>query len=259
METETNDDLNVRTDFRLALQQAFVERCRRNPSYSLRAFAKALGIGASPLSAILRGKRPLTSKMKKRLGLALGMSLEEIKEIADSKMISQTEFQQITLDRYAIVSDWYHYAILELVRVQSFIPDLNYISKTLGISKTETQIAVERLQRVGLLEITEKGKWVDTTFEGLATNITDDLSSQASRKLQRQVLEMSLKALEELPTSVRNHTSMTMAINPEDLDEAKKKIKKFRRELCLFFERNRKPTQVYNLGISLYPITKSED
>ncbi len=259
MEKTTNRNTSSGADFRLVLQQAFVERCRKNPSYSLRAFAKALGVDASPLSAILRGRRPLTPKMKKRLGLALGMKLDEIKSFANLEAPSQSDFQQITLDTYAIVSDWYHYAILELIRVRDFKPDFQYISKTLGISKTEVQIAIERLQRLGLLDIKENGQWVDTTSKGLATNITDDLTSLASRKLQRQILEMSIKALEELPTDIRSHTSMTMAVNPEDLIEAKKRIRKFRRELCLFFERNKNPSQVYHLGISLYPVTRSED
>lgn len=258
MESQMTSSPLAKSDFRLFLQQEFVSRCRKNPRYSLRAFAKSLSIEPSPLSAILRGKRPITEKMKKRLGLAIGIPLESLSQFTKSEANPGTEFQQLTLDSYAIISDWYHYAILELIRLKSFKPDLTFISKTLSISKTEAHIAIERLQRVGLLEIKSNGKWVDTSTNGLATNINDDLTSQASKKLQKQILEMAIQALETLPTHVRNHTSITMAINPEDLPEAKMRIKNFRRELCDFFERNKKPTQVYNLGISLYPVTKVE-
>lgn len=244
-------------DFRVVLQQEFVKRCQKNPHYSLRSFARALSIEPSPLSAILRGKRPITEKMKNRLGLALGFSLSEMAKFSGTAPRgAEANYQQLTLDSYAVISDWYHYAILELIRVKSFKGDLTYISKALGISKTETHIAVERLQRLGLLSISKNGKWVDNTTNGYATNINQDLTSQASKKLQRQVLEMALRALEELPTDVRSQTSMTMAISPEDLPEAKVMIKNFRRELCSFLEKNKKPTQVYNLGISLYPISK---
>lgn len=246
-------------DLRAILQQEFVERCRKNQSYSLRAYAKSLGIEASPLSAILRGKRPIGSKTKKRLGLALGLSAEKLSELSDNKINSNIKMQQITLDSYALIADWYHYAILELIRVRSFKADIQYVSKTLGISATEAHIAVERLVRMGLLEINEKGQWLDTTENGFATNIQMDVTTAAARKLQLQILEKAADALKEVAIELRDHTSMTMAINPEDLPAAKEKIKKFRRELCVFLERNKKPTQVYQLGIALYPVTKGNN
>ena len=258
METKGSPQ-NMQDDFRLVLQQEFVNRCRKNPSYSLRAFARALGIEPSPLSAILRGKRPLTKKTQKKLGLALGLSLDELERFKNATGTAATDFQQLTLDNYALISDWYHYAILELTRVESFKPDVKYIARILNISQTEAHIAIERLQRLGLLEIDDEGKWLDTTPKGYATNINGDLTSPASRKLQRQVLEMSLDALENLPTEVRNHNSMTMAIDPTDLPAAKEMIKNFRRELCAFLERNEKPKSVYQLAISLYPLTKQEN
>jgi uncharacterized protein (TIGR02147 family) len=171
---------------------------------------------------------------------------------------SETPYQQINLDTYAVISDWYHYAILELTRVKSFEPNLNYITRTLGIGKTEAHIAVDRLQRLGLLKVV-KNKWIDASENGLATNINADLTSEASRNLQRQILEKAITALDTLPPKIRNQTSITMAIAPEDLPEAKERIKKFRHDLCQFFERNGKPTQVYQLGISLYPLTRMEN
>lgn len=251
--------LEAPNDFRILLQQEFVKRCRKNPKYSLRAFARSLGIEASPLSAILRGKRPLTKKTQKKLGLALGLSLNELERFKNATDTVAVNYQQLTLDNYALISDWYHYAILELTRIESFRPDLKYIAKTLNISQTEAHIAVERLQRLGLLETSEDGNWLDTTPNSYATNINGDLTSPASKKLQRQVLEMSLNALEDLPTEVRNHTSMTMAIDPADLPVAKEMIKKFRRELCVFLERNQNPKSVYQLAVSLYPLTKQEN
>lgn len=261
MFNENHEKTFPNSDFRLFLQQEFIKRCKKNPRYSLRAFAKTLSIQPSPLSAILRGKRPITAKMKTRLGLTLGLSLEELKEYDSSSSArkQQNEFQQLTIDNYAIISDWYHYAILELIRVKSFKSNVNYISKALNISETEVQIAIERLQRVGLLEIKKNGKFIDTTANGLATNIHQDLTSSASKKLQKQILEKAIMALLELPTSVRSQTSMTMAINPIDLPEAKKRIQEFRRDMCAFFEKNKNPTQVYNLGVSLYPITNLEE
>jgi plasmid maintenance system antidote protein VapI len=246
-------------DFRLFLQSELVRRCEANEKYSLRAYARSLRIAPSALSAILNGKRPVTHKMKLRLGLSLGLSPQDLGHFQESKTQGHTlKFQQLALDTYAVISDWYHYAILELTHLKNFRTDPKWIAKSLGITTSEVNIAVERLQRVGLLKI-ENDSWLDTTPDGHATNIQGDLTSAASRKLQRQILEKSIRALDDIPIAKRDHTSMTMAINPEDLPEAKEKITRFRRELCAFFEKRGRPTQVYQLAVSLYPVTQIDE
>ena len=49
------------------LNQQFALARSRNSSYSLRAFAKKLGVPASGISEVLRGKRRITRKMATRM------------------------------------------------------------------------------------------------------------------------------------------------------------------------------------------------
>ena len=119
-----NDNSNMTEgDFRLYLQSVLVERCRKNSGYSLRAFARSLGIVSSALSDILNRRRPITEKMKVRLGLALGLNLEDLNNFKSDRSIGAREnsidksYRQISHDTFAIISDWYHYAILELMLV----------------------------------------------------------------------------------------------------------------------------------------------
>lgn len=245
-------------DFKLYLQQELVERCRKNPRYSLRAFAKSLGVAPSALSDMLNGKRTITPASIERLGLALGLSLKDIesfkKHKASKTNATSLQFQQMTLDNFALISDWYHYAILELIKVQDFEPSVAWVAKALGINKAEAKAAVERLRRLELIE-ERNGKWIDVS-EGFTTNIEPGLTSSASKKLQKQILQQSIEALVEIPLELRNHTSMTMACDPADMPEAVKRITAFRRELCEFLERNKKPKEVYQLSISLFPQTQ---
>lgn len=240
-------------DFRVLLQKTLLERCEKNPAYSLRAYARALGVAPSALSEMIKGKRPITSRMRQRLGLALGLSPAEIGGMKKNR----PEYQQLTLDTFAVISDWYHYAILELMKLESFDADAGWIASALGITRSEAANAVERLQRLGLIRI-ENGNWTDAS-SGFSTNIDDGLTSAGSRKLQRQILEQSIRAMMELPTEVRNHTSMTMAIDPERVTDAVALIKKFRRELSEMLELSGKPKEVYQLSISLFPVTKIEN
>ncbi len=250
------------TNFKFFLQQELVERCRKNPRYSLRAFAKALGVGAAALSDMLNGKRSITGKSIEKIGLALGLSLKEIDRFKSVESLNEEwprspaiRFQQITLDTFALISDWYHYAILELLKVDGFQPSAAWIAKALGITKTEVNVALERLERLHLLERHADGHWEDVS-EGFSTSIEEGLTSAAARKLQKQILAQSVDALEKVPIELRNHTAMTMAIDPADLPFAVAKIAQFRRGLCALLEKNKKPKDVYHLSISLFPSTQ---
>jgi transcriptional regulator with XRE-family HTH domain len=63
----------IRKEIRLYLKAEFRRRHKRNPSYSLRAFAQYLEISPSFLSQVLSGKRSMgvltLSKVSKRLNL----------------------------------------------------------------------------------------------------------------------------------------------------------------------------------------------
>ena len=57
---------------RVHLLHEFRERKRRNPKYSLRAFARTLQIDSATLSKILKGSRTLTYANSEKLLSALG-------------------------------------------------------------------------------------------------------------------------------------------------------------------------------------------
>lgn len=60
------------------LQKEFSARRKRNPRYSLRAFAKSLQLDSSTLSKLLRKKRPLTLNLAR--ALLRGLELDEAKK-----------------------------------------------------------------------------------------------------------------------------------------------------------------------------------
>jgi len=204
---------------------------------------------------MLNGKRPITERMKLRLGSAMGLETSEISKFKKALSTSK-DYHQISIDTFAVMSDWYHYAILELTKVEGFQSTTEYVSKKIGITKSEANFAVERLLRLGFLTDQDR-KWTDVTpNDGSVTNIDRGISSIGSKKLQRQILEKSIEALEHVPLEKRNHTSMTMVINSKKIEEAKEAIREFRRKFCAEFELDSNPDQVYNLHIGFYPVTK---
>lgn len=246
-------------DFRQLLQSELIRRTRANPKYSLRAFARFLEIQPDYLSKLLLGRRAMTARTIHRLGLRLGLKPQDLEKF-DSKISRKHQeqiavYQSLLSDQFQLISDWYHFAILELVHVKGFKPEAKWIARALGITVTEVHSAIERLQRLDFLEITPSGKW-KILDSGKSTTIGQELTSAALRKMQRQILEKAIDALEIVSPKERDQSSMTMAIDSTRLAEAKRRILKFRRELSDYLEAGSKRDEVYQISISLFPLTQ---
>jgi Helix-turn-helix. len=264
METYTFSKLKVseaeKSNFRLWLQRQLTDRCKRNPRYSLRAFAKSLEVDPSTLSQILSGKRSLTKRSIRSFTDRIGASPEELQEFGllsgpEQDGVAEKAFQQVALDTFSVMAEWYHYAILELTYVDGFQASARWISHKLGITAEEAKAAIERLQRLGLLLVDANSM---TKSARHLTNQSSVNTSAAHRELQRQVIEKALLAVDECIPSEKDITSMTMAIDETKMDQARDMIRKFRRELCALME-DGKQTRVFNLTVQLYPLSKTEE
>lgn len=252
-----NSIAEERTIFRLWLQRQFTERCKRNSRYSLRAFANTLELDASSLSQILSGKRNLSKKGIKKICEKLSVSPKELQMfgLIEKPNIPHVDWFQVSMDTFSAISEWYHYAILELTYVSGFKAEPKWIARKLSITTDEAKAAVERLKRLGLL-LEENGSLIKSSKKLTNQALID--TSSAHKELQKQIVSKALLAIDECPQEEKDITSMTMAIDPKNLGQAKLLIQKFRRDLCELLEEGNQE-QVYHLGIQLYPVSKKEE
>lgn len=69
---------------RARIRLEYTLRRTRNPSYSLRAFARDIGIGSGRLSELLSGKRRFTPRSIERISRALKLSQEEFEDLVEA-------------------------------------------------------------------------------------------------------------------------------------------------------------------------------
>lgn len=239
--------------FAFFLQGELVKRCKKNPRYSLRAFAKTLDIDPSLLSKILRGKKSIGRKLIRDFGFKLGLSPQAVEKFATPHQFSN-DYVPLSMDVFHLISDWCHYAILQLMDVEGFRPDPQWIARQLGISHAEAQEALVRLERLKLAEKTASGAYLPTREKLTTTGF--DFTSQAQRKHQEQLLHRAIAALEQVPYEQRDQSSIIMAIDPEQLPYARERIKEFRRALDAELEaRSRSKKSVYAISVSFFPLS----
>ncbi len=243
------------------LKNEFLQRKKQNSSYSLRAFARDLGIQPSPLSAILNGKRAITSETKMKLGMALNLSLSEINKIKTKKEVNENNektekilFCSIDNETFKVLSEWYHYAILELFEIEGFEQNNKWIAKKLGITTFEVKDALERLENFGFLTKT-KGKLKVCPEHSFSSSLVSEITDEAKKRHQKILLEKSSKAISSVSIDKRDHSGVLFAINEEDLPKAKEMTKKYRQQMTALFNKNVKKTSVYQLQIGLFPVS----
>jgi uncharacterized protein (TIGR02147 family) len=250
---------------RQLLQKEYTERSQRNPRYSLRAFSKFLGLSHTVVSLVMADKRPLSLKASEIVAERLGLSpIEREKLISyhpyrnrqnqytvDSESLGH-RYQKIDLATFEQISDWTHFAILSLLETKNFKLEDKWIARRLGIPLLRAKIAIECLLKLQFIE--KKGKrWVQT---GRPLVVENQTSTTATRKFHRQLLEKAIESLENDPISLRDFSSVTMAIDPRLIPLALKRIRKFRRELMHELESSGDPLEVYNLTVQIYPVSK---
>lgn len=241
-------------------------RCKRNPNYSLRAFASSLQVSPSSLSMILNGKRQLSyesaGKIADRLGLSpkaknlflQNLALQKLGDKVPSASLDKDDtFRNLSLDQYELIAEWQHYAILSLIETRDFRPDIRWIAKRLGINPQRVKSAVERLKRLNLLDTTTD-RWRQV---GEPIKVDNSVSTVATRKAHHKILDKAMSSLNEDDIEIRSFSAATMAIDPKLVPMAKKKINAFRRQFMRFLEENSdKKAEVYHLAIQLYPVSK---
>lgn len=264
--------MSTQLNYRDMLLQELEKRCRRNPQYSMRSFARDLSISPSRLSDVLKGRYGLSRVAAEQI--AKKMEWEPLRRtyfcdlVASRHSRSDTQkkeaqkrlkrlyrdlhAQQLSLDAFQLISDWYHYAILELTLTENFQSDTEWISQRLAVDQHLIESAIQRLLRLGLLEKTNR-----TLRATAASTFTPSgIPSEAIRKNHRQILRKAEAALETQSVQERDFSSVVLAVRKKDLPEAQEAIKAFRRQFDAQFSQATPKDEVYCLAVQFFNLTQ---
>lgn len=237
----------------LANQLAY--RKKQNPRYSLRSFAKNLGMSPGQLSSLINGKKALTlkqaAKLIEKLDLDEDSSTEIIKCLVPDLKNDSFQNRPLAEDEMAVVSEWYYFAILSLGKIKNNRATGEWIGRKLAIHPKVAADALQTLVRMGLIQV-EGSSFCQT---GLALVTKTDIPSAVIRGYHRQNLKKAEEKMESVPVPERSFNSITFAANPDKLEEAKRMIERFLGRLSRTLEDDH-TTEVYTFATQLFPLTK---
>ncbi len=164
--------------------------------------------------------------------------------------------QYYEIERFKVISQWHHFAILNLTFIRGFKSNTPWIAKRLGITTVEAQEAITRLIELGLLE---RSKGVLKSSSKML--FVDQKSSELSmRQFHLQRCDQAKHALTDpSPEAFPNQffSGLTLAIDRKRMPEFKKKLKEISEEV-MAFAMSDSYSDVYHLNLHFFPVTKNE-
>lgn len=255
------------------LQEALSERKGLNPSYSLRAFARDLGLAHSQLSLVMNGQRGLrhqaASDVAQKLGLdsksqeAFLTSLKAQfsksrteKRLAITKMEhleAAGQVRSLEVDLFQMVSSWHHFGLIELVKIggrrKNFVL---WAAEKLELSELEVGLSLERLERLELIEKTATG--LRARQDGVLAEYATP--TEAIKKFHQQMLQKASAALVFQGPTERYGVSHALPVNRKSLPKAKKMIQDFRVTFANELSDPEGGEEVYGLSLQYFRLTK---
>ncbi len=241
----------------LILNQKLVDLKANNPRFSSRSFAQRLGISSGALSEILKGTRKVSPKLATKL--AERLSLDPIasahftgQDLAVDS-VRETEYLKLSDDQFHLISEWPHFAVLNLVQSRRSIHKISWFAEQLNLPLRQVQDIFDRLLRLKMLKF-EKKKYVRCQT---AVKTSDDVMNLSIRKSNMEDLELIRDHLNNLDVSERDLTSITMLIDPKRMSEFKKWVRKAEDQFAQKFQ-SHDATTAFRLTIALYPLRNSK-
>lgn len=253
-------------DIKSILKQDFDKKKGNNSRYSLRAYAKHLNISPANLSKILSNKLEVTPKTLKQIAIKLNFTPEQYNGIEDQlrkkkkanslKQLEIDKIRKLQADEFNIISDWYHFAILEIFNLDYHESSPEWIAEKLGMSDvTKIKAAIKRLIDLKLLARDEEGELMPVDHFTSVLDFT--FTSIGLRERQKQMMKLSSQKIDTVPLEERDNSSITITFDKKLVPEVKEKIKKFRRSLGRYIIKNSKKREsIYELQINFIPLTE---
>lgn len=259
------------------LKASLQDKAKQNPSYSMRAFAKKLGLSSGGLSLILNRKKKLSVARAYEIAVALELNSEEadyfvtlvMHESANSEQAKiqcleklksinpilkhSTDLRQsfLDLEHFKFISEWYGLAILELISGVEGIWNAPTIARRLNISKTDTEVMLERLEQLEMIE--KRGfnyhRLTDSLF------INSALPNEGLKSYYEGIHDKSKESVRLQSPKEKIIASQVFAFDPKQLEEAEKLTNDYLNKLEALSLKSEKKIEVYQAITNIFRLT----
>ena len=269
-------DLKRYSSYRAYLHDFYQFRKSQRSGFSFRLFSQRAGI-KSPnyLQLVIQGKRNLSEELAIKVASSMGLKTFErdyfVALVRSESALTPEEragaqkriliamrkivTKQIPKAQAEILSRWYHLLVRELMLLEDFCADPEWISSRLRglISSSEAEKSMKLLIQAGFAEMNAQGKYV---VKDPVIDTGDSFSEARVLQFHCETLEVWKRALQEIPREDRELGILNLSIRNEMLPELKAKIRAFQDEILGWAEQQQNGSnRIVQLGTYIVPIS----
>lgn len=231
------------------LSEELEKRRSKNPKYSLRSFARDLDLSPSMVSRFLTGERSPSLETLQKMMKVLGLE-ERLRQLG-MMIPKDEEYVRLSLQQREQINDWLFSSLMELFRSKKRTLSISGAAKALGQPMKEIERRVRVLVSLGLLKKTDRG------YRTVAIKQSSIGLGKVVHQIHEGYLERAKKALEK--ESAPGISGATILIHPSRLEEARTRIREFRRSLSSFLAVKPEETEeeLFRIQIALFSLEEN--
>ncbi|MCF0220766.1 MAG: TIGR02147 family protein [Fibrobacter sp.] len=261
--------------YRLYVRDYYAERKDRS-GFTWRDFAKAAGY-SSPvfLKLVCDGKSNLSDVGVERVASAMGLvgvdlqyfrllvAFDQEKESEAKKKVyaemrklaRENSVALVGEDQYDYYDNWINPVLREVAPMLPGATPAKIADKILfDVDTSRVKKSLGILQKTELLQKNAEGNYVQGN-KAISTGCLET-ASLAIRDMHRQMGELAVQSLDEVPVNLRDISGMTIGISEEAFQKISKEIADFRRRVSAIVMEDSSENRVYRLNVQLFPLTK---
>ena len=264
-------------DYRDFLKSYYDKRKEEMPFYSYRMMGDKLGLDSSYLYRVLQKKQHLPAHAlpaaKDILDLS-GRSAEYF-DLLYSAAVSKDKGKREELmakalalrdvDRHnleaaelKLLRNWWIPAVRAYLELNGGVVNIKQIARDIcpPISEAQAEEAIEILKEVGLVKKLASGKLALTDAH---LTVGGPEKASAVREFQKQVLSLASDALENVPVTERNISTLTLSVDQSCFEDLGDMLREFRRLVQKRVDEAKSPDRVMQLSMAFYPVARKGD
>lgn len=276
--TDWRPDIFEYVDYRKFLSDYYAAAKENSRVFSYRYLARRAGF-SSPnfIKLVMDGKRNLGDESIESVAKAFDLDEDEARFFAALVEFDQAAtadqqneaFEAIAASRrfrsarridhgmFEYLSHWYYPAIREMAAREDFTDDPEWIAEQLWprVSRKKVERALELLFDYELLVRQEDG----SVSRGEPTLTTGhEVNSLAIGNFHRQMMERAADSIVNVDRELRDISGQTVCIPSTMVATMKERIHEFRESMLELCDSKDSPTEVYQLNVQLFPLTRAE-
>ncbi len=238
------------------LKEDFDRRRSANHRFSLRAFAKKLGVAPASLTEAFKEERGwnLSRERAKELLGYLDLTVEQKNALlVEMGFPAKHEVSVLEPSSYEYLKSPRHLAVLAAAYLPKKLRSLDAIAERFGFGREEAAKTIQSLEEQSLLSRDDDG---DIEAPSGFVESVDGPSDSILRKHHHMVLGLASKSLETIPANERDVTSLSFVGNSKALAHLRAAIRELENNASSLTYGEDGADTVYQLCIQVFPVDK---